>query len=107
MTRGYLLLIGRLKKAGIAPKNKKHVMDNEVSEELRKEIGKKCKLELVPLGCHRHNVAKVAIKTFKAHFIAILAGLPTSFLLCLWDELLPQAELTINIPRPSHARRKV
>jgi len=105
MKRAYLLLIERLKRAGLAPE--KHVMDNEVSEELRDAIENECKLELVPPGCHRRNVAEVAIKTFKAHFIAILAGLPTSFPLRLWDELLPQAELTVNILRPSHARPKV
>ncbi|KAL7525184.1 hypothetical protein ACHAXR_004198, partial [Thalassiosira sp. AJA248-18] len=79
-------------------------MDNEVSEELREVIEKECQLELVPAGCHRRNVAEVAIKTFKAHFISILAGLPASFPLRLWCQLLPQAELTMNILRPSHAR---
>ena len=40
----------------------------------------------------------VAIKTFKAHFIAGLAGgLPASIPLHLW---LPQAELTVNLLRP-------
>ena len=52
-------------------------------------------------------MAEVAIKTFKAYFIAILAGLPGSFPIRLWCELLPQAELTLNILRPSHARPKV
>ena len=45
--------------------------------------------------------------TFKAHFIAILAGLPASFPIRLWCELLPQAELTLNMLRPSHARPMV
>ena len=82
-------------------------MDNEVSELMRKTIEEECELELVPPGCHRRNVAEVAIKTFKAHFKAILAGLPANFPLRLWCELLPQAELTLNILRPSHARPKV
>ncbi len=105
LTRAYLVLLQRLKKAGIIPK--KHVMDNEISELMRDTIEKECKLELVPPGCHRRNVAEVAIKTFKAHFIAILAGLPSSFPIRLWCELLPQAELTLNILRPSHARPQV
>jgi len=33
-------------------------------------------ITIAPLGCHWHNIAEVAITTFKAHFIAILAGLP-------------------------------
>ena len=102
MTEAYLRLHARLKSAGLAPR--KHVMDNEISEELRDCITETCALELVPPGCHRRNVAEVAIKTFKKHFISILAGLPDSFPMRLWCELLPQAELTCNILRPSHAR---
>ena len=49
-------------------------------------------------------MAEVAIKTFKSHFISILAGLPKSFPIRLWNKLLPQAELTLNMLRPSHAR---
>ena len=82
-------------------------MDNEVSEALRQTIEGECNLELVPPGCHRRNVAEVAIKTFKEHFIAILAGLPDSFPIRLWCELLPQAELTLNLLRPSHARKQI
>ena len=52
-------------------------------------------------------MAEVGIKSFKSHFIAILAGLPDSFPLRLWCELVPQAELTLNILRPSHARPMV
>jgi hypothetical protein len=77
MQRAYLRLYQRLKRAGVQPK--KHVMDNEVSELLRETIEKECKLEMVPPGCHRCNVAEVAIKTFKAHFISIVAGLPATF----------------------------
>jgi hypothetical protein len=102
MTRAYLHLLQRIKAAGLRPR--KHIMDNEVSEVLKETIEKECKLELVPPGCHRRNVAEVAIKSFKAHFIAILAGLPKSFPMRLWCQLLPQAEMTINILRPSHAR---
>ena len=38
MQRAYLKLLGRLKKAGLKPK--KHVMDNEVSEEMKEVIEK-------------------------------------------------------------------
>ena len=105
MTQAYQLLLDRVKKAGARPT--KHVMDNEVSEALREVIEKECQLKLVPPGCHRRNVAEVAIKYFKQHFIAILAGLPQLFPIRLWCKLLPQAELTLNILRPSHARPNV
>ncbi len=46
---------------------------------------------------HRQNQAEHAICTFKDHFLAILAGVDTAFLPYLWDLLLPQAELTLNL----------
>ena len=66
-------------------------------------IRETCKLELVPPGCHRRNVAKVSIKAFKQHFLSILAGLPDDFPRSLWDRLLPQVETTLNLLRQSHA----
>ena len=59
-------------------------------------------LELVPYHCHRRNIAEVAIKNFKNHFISILAGTDPNFPLKLWDTLLPQTELTLNLLRQSH-----
>ena len=99
-------MLKQIKRQGLQPQ--KHVMDNEVSEVLQEVIEKECKLELVPPpGCHRRNIAEAAIKTFKAHFIAILSGLPKSFPLLLWCEMLPQAELTVNILRPSYVRPNI
>ena len=95
MTQAYQLLLDEVKKAGARPT--KHVMDNEASEARREVIEKECQLELVPPGCHRQNVAEVAIKYFKQHFIAILVGLPCLFPIRLWCELLLQAKLTLNI----------
>jgi hypothetical protein len=34
---------------------------------------------------------------FKDHFLAILAGINSTFPPYLWDLLLPQAELTLNL----------
>ncbi|KAL7542490.1 hypothetical protein ACHAWF_007187 [Thalassiosira exigua] len=42
-----------------------------------------------------------------AHFIVICTGLPSSFPIRLWPELLPQAELTLKLLRPSHARPNI
>ncbi|KAL7530583.1 hypothetical protein ACHAWF_003436 [Thalassiosira exigua] len=70
-------------------------------------IKSECKLELVSPCCHRRNVADVAIKTFKTHFIAILAGLSVSFPIRLWCKLLPQAELSLNILHPSNTRPNI
>ena len=61
------------------------------------------KLELVPPHCHRRNIAEASIKNFKNHFISILAGVDPSFPTTLWDKLLPQAELTLNLLRQSNS----
>jgi hypothetical protein len=53
--------------------------------------------QLVPPDVHHRNAAKQAIQTFKSHFLAIIVGLPPAFPRYLWDLLLPQTELTLNL----------
>ena len=77
MISAYQALLKRLKRAGVTIK--KHVLDNECSKTLKEMIRDECKLELVPPGCHRRNIAEVAIKAFKQHFLCILAGLRDDF----------------------------
>jgi hypothetical protein len=55
--------------------------------------------QLVPPQCHRHNAAERAIQTFKEHFVAGLSSVDPTFPLHLWDRLLPQAEITLNLLR--------
>jgi hypothetical protein len=97
MIRAYNALLLQLKWSGIIPK--KHVLDNEVSENIKNHICDTCKMdmELVPLGCHRRNAAKVAICNFKPHFLSILAGVADNFPPNLWDWLLPQTKIRINL----------
>ena len=97
MIKAYQTLLKRLKRAGV--EIKKHVLDNECSEKMKELIRDTCKLELVPPGCHRRNVAEVSIKAFKQHFKSILAGLPDDFPWSLWDRLLPQTKTTLNLLR--------
>ncbi len=59
------------------------------------------KFQLVPPDMHSRNCAERAIRTFKDHFLAILAGIDKSCPPYLWDLLLPQAELTLNLLRQS------
>ena len=101
--RAYNALMLRLSRAGIKPK--KHVLDNEVSENMKNHIRDtyKLQMELVPPGCHRRNAAEVAIRNFKAHFLSVLAGAADDFPLSLWDRLLPQTEITLNLIRQSNA----
>ena len=64
-------------------------------------------MELVPPGCHRRNAAEVAIRNFKAHFLSVLAGTANDFLPSLWDRLLTQAEITVNLLRQSNTTPNV
>jgi hypothetical protein len=55
----------------------------------------------VPPHIHRRNAAERAIRTFKNHFIAGLCSAAEDFPSRLWDKLLPQAELTLNLLQAS------
>ena len=80
-----------------------HILDNEASTELKDEIQKNCDIQLVPPDNHRRNLAERAIQTFKCHFKAVLAGVDDSFPMRLWDKLLPQTVLTLNLLRQANA----
>ena len=79
-----------------------HLIDNEASTELKAEIKKNCTLQLVPPDNHKRNLAERAIQTFKCHFKSVLAGVDNSFPMRLWDKLLPQTVLTLNLLRQSN-----
>ena len=63
--------------------------------------------QLVPPGVHQHNAAERAICTFKNHCIAGLCSVDKNFPLHLWDRLLPQAILTLNLLRGSPINPKL
>ena len=77
------------------------ILDNEASEDYKRSIKNKwnTKYQLVPPHTHRSNASERAIRTFKAHFLSILANVAPYFPRNLWDLLLPQAELTLNLLR--------
>ncbi len=78
-----------------------HILDNKASAAYRAAItANGCTYQLVPPHVHRRNAAERAIRTFKDHFLAILAGVDPTFPASQWDLLLPQAELTLNLLRP-------
>ena len=76
-----------------------HILDNECSKEYQATIRNRWKVQfqLVPPDMHRRNAAEIEIRTFKAHFIAILAGVAPDFPCHLWDLLLPQIKMTLNL----------
>jgi hypothetical protein len=83
-------------------KPKLQTLDNEASAALKNFFTvNDIAYQLVPPHCHRHNAAERAIRTFKDHFVAGLSSVDPSFPLHLWDRLLPQAEITLNLLRTS------
>lgn len=74
------------------------ILDNEDSAAYKKLITEEwgAKFQLVPPNMHRRNAAERAIRTFKAHFLAILAIVAPDFPRYLWDLLVPQVEMTLN-----------
>jgi hypothetical protein len=79
-----------------------NILDNEASKALKKAITKTgATYQLVEPGNHRVNAAEWAIRTFKNHFVAGLCSTYPQFPVSLWDQLIPQAVLTLNLLRTS------
>jgi len=56
-------------------------------------------IEIAPPGNHRTNLAERAIRTAKNHVVSSIATTDKNFPLELWDEIIPQAEITLNLMR--------
>ena len=84
-------------------------MDNEASAEYKKviTITWQAKFQLVPPDMHRRNKTERMIGTFKNHLLSIIAGVGKKYPPNLWDLLLPQAELTINLLRQANLNPKI
>jgi hypothetical protein len=104
--KAYKTLVRTCIKAGFRPKLQK--LDNEASQLLREYIdSESIQVNLVPPGIHRANAAERAIQTCKAHFITGLSSLPPKFPLNLWDKLIQQSVMTINMLRASRLNPKL
>ena len=83
-------------------------LDNETSVSLQLSMQtKKVNFQLVPPHNHRRNAAERCIRTFKNHFIAGVCSTHPNFPLNQWDTLLPQAEIILNLLRPSRINPKL
>ena len=103
---GYTRLHATLLNAGLHPRLQR--LDNECSEPLKQFLrDQDIDFQLAPPGIHRRNAAERAIRTFKNHFIAGLCSVDKHFPLHLWDRLVPQAVLTLNLLRGSRLNPKL
>lgn len=101
-TKVHTFLLSR----GITPAM--HIMDNEVSDLLRNYITQhNANYQIVAPHQHRANAAERAIRTFKNHFISTLCTCDPEFPLHLWDRLLDQSVLTLNLLRTSTINPKL
>ena len=81
-------------------------LDNECSEKLKLYLKKhEIEFQRVPPCIHRRNAAERAISIFKDHFLSGLASVNPAFPPYLWDRLVEQAELTINLLYLSRANQ--
>ena len=102
----YAALLERLQRAGLRPRLQR--LDNECSKILKEYMhDQSIDFQLAPPGMHRRNAAERAIRTFKNHFIAGLSSTDPNFPLYLWDLLLPQAEMSLNLLRGSRINPKL
>jgi hypothetical protein len=85
---------------GLKPKLMK--LDNEASKLLKAYLHQKdITFQLVPPYSHRRNSAERAIRSFKDHLIAGICSTDKSFPMHVWDRILPQAFMTLNMLRTS------
>ena len=101
IVQAYQKIIQHLTRRGFKPRLQR--LDNEASKLLQDKMDKnQIQWQLVPPGNHRRNAAEQHICNFKNHFISILVGTDPDFPLHLWDKLIPQACITINLLHNSH-----
>ena len=78
-------------------------LDNEASTILKNFMYKEdVDFQLTPAEIHRRNKAEQAIQNFKSYLIAGLCTVHPKFPLNLWDKLIPQVILTLNLLHPSN-----
>jgi hypothetical protein len=75
-------------------------LDNEASQLLKSYLhDTNIAFQLVPPYSHRRNAAERAILSFKDPLIAGICSTDKAFPMHLWDRLLPQAVITLNMLR--------
>ena len=96
LIRAYAVLHSMIANRGLCPKFQ--MLNNEFPAGLKDYMRREgITFQLVPPHLHRTNSAERAIKTFKDHMIDVITRCDPVFPLHLWDPLLPQATLTLNL----------
>ena len=106
MLKAYDDLYDYLDSRGLSPYLK--ILDNGSSTAV-KILLLKCntKFQLVKPHNHCVNAAECAIRTFKNHFIDGLSIMDPNFPIRKWDQLIEQAQLTMNLLCTSPLNRRL
>jgi hypothetical protein len=100
LKRAYAKIVTLLKSRGLTPKMQ--ILDNEASKLLQEYIKSQgVEFQLAPPHVHRRNAAERAISTYKDHLIAGLSSTDKEYPLHLWDKLIAQSVITLNLLRRS------
>jgi hypothetical protein len=106
MVRAYNKLVQELVDHGFKPRLQR--LNKECSNVLRSLLNQhEIQFQSAPPHMHRRNADERVIQTFKNHFVAGLCSVDPNFPLRLWDRLLPQVTITLNLVRQSRLNPKV
>jgi hypothetical protein len=104
LLRSFQVMEQKITSRGLKPKLM--TLDNAASTLIKDYLhDQDINFQLVPPYCHRRNAAERAICSFKDHLIAGLCSIYIVFPMHLWDRLLPQAILALNMIRTSRINR--
>jgi hypothetical protein len=100
LLRAFQVMEQELVARGLNPELMK--LDNDAPKLLKTYLHQQnITFQLVPPYSHRRNAAERAIRSFKDHLIAGLCSTEKPFPMHLWERLLPQAVITLNMLRTS------
>jgi hypothetical protein len=95
----------KLTARGLQPKLTR--LDNKALQLLKSYLhDKSITFQLVSPYSHRRNAAERAIRSFKDNLISGICSTDKAFPMHLWDRLLPQAVITLNMIRISRINPK-
>ena len=106
LVRAYKKVFIYLSERGYKPSS--NWLDNEAPDEMRAfERSNNVDVQLTPPHVHRRSAAERAIRIFKNHFVEGLCSTDEQFPMYLWDKLLEQAQITLNLLRPCRENENI
>jgi hypothetical protein len=106
LLRSFQVMEQKLTSRGLKPKLM--TLDKEASTLIKDYLhDQDMNFKLAPPHWHQRNAAERAIHSFEDHLIAGVCSTDKSFPMHLWDRLLPQAILTLDMLRTSRINPKI